>query len=191
MAKLKACKIAQDGHTAGETRVYDEMWKKVKDLEVGSRKLSIGHDRLARNLRSGRANVRKHCDRLIEKLSIRKIANPILVERVGTTYEVFSYTEILERRRCAGLTHFVSDRGSITLVDPNDLDAIAKLIQIDTGVNLIPDPICERSADVRHSATSGVNLIPVSGVNLIPGHRPTSFSLYRIPTCLRCRMATI
>src|ERR1035438_8590775 len=107
MAKLKECKIAPDGHTAGETRVYDEMWKRAKVTEGGSRRLSIGHDRLARNLRSGRANVRKHCERLIEKLSIRKIADPILAERVGTTYEVFSYRSEEHTSELQSLRHLV------------------------------------------------------------------------------------
>jgi hypothetical protein len=120
MAKLKECKVAQDGQTRGETRVYDEMWwdKKAVEQQDGSKLITVGYRRLARQLRTGRNNVKKHCQQLITKLAMMKIAEPLLAERVGTTYRVYNYPQILERRRIAGFTQYVNYKGASLLINP-------------------------------------------------------------------------
>jgi hypothetical protein len=165
MAKLLKCKVAQDGQTHGENAVYDAMFwhKKAKPQEDGSKLVTVGYDRLARQLRVGKNNVKKHCQRLITKLAMVKIAEPILAERVGTTYRVYNYPQILERRRVAGFTHYVNFKGASLLVDPTTRG------QSDPGVNL-----ASILNEVRHSATSVVNLTPVSVVNLTTGTRGQS-----------------
>ena len=120
MAKLKECKVAQDGQTRGENEVYDAVFwhKKAKPQEDGSKLVTVGYDNLARQLRTGKNNVKKHCLRLIEKKAMVKIAEPILAERVGTTYRVYNYPQILERRRIAGFTQYVNYKGASLLINP-------------------------------------------------------------------------
>jgi hypothetical protein len=117
--RLHKAHLAQQGHTHGEILVYRALWdhKMAKKMDDGSRRISIGWDRMGLAAGMSWKNAKTHCLALIEKLAVEKVADHH--ERVGTTYRVLSYAQILERRRKAGLTHVIKNRGKVTLVNPS------------------------------------------------------------------------
>jgi hypothetical protein len=61
-------------------------------------------------------NAKENCHRLMRKLAIEKVQAHRSEERIGTTYRVYSYGVILQRRRRAGLEWITRNRGGVNFV---------------------------------------------------------------------------
>ena len=122
--KLKKVNTVQGGNTQGENNLHSAMWRsgRRRQEESGARILTMGWDRMANAACVSPNTAKVNCRALIRKLAMEVVAGPIPNRRIGTTYRVFSFKQILERRRKAGLTHVVTRRGgAVELVRPSDV----------------------------------------------------------------------
>jgi hypothetical protein len=107
----------------GEERVYQTLWhaRETDGIFIESKKsktFSLGYDRIAHLVRLNEKSVRV----LLPKLIIKKILEVVAAEnsasRIGRTYRIFNYEEILERQRAANLTNVVKNGRAVEFVWP-------------------------------------------------------------------------
>ena len=114
-ARVSRVNIAQESMTIGEERFYQVLWH-AKDTDgvlhesPQSKTFRMGYDRLARLVRLDEKSIRQLIPRLAEKKILEVIAEENCSARVGKTYRIFSYEEILDRQRRADM-QFVVKRG--------------------------------------------------------------------------------
>jgi hypothetical protein len=108
--------LAQDAHSLGEEAVYQVLWRSGKpessDLN-GSRTIRIGAADIGQRVNMAKKNVRQNIARLFEKLAIEVLENFETVNSLPRLYRVYSYKQILERRRAAGLNYVLRNKGVI------------------------------------------------------------------------------
>ena len=111
------CTLVQDGHTAGEDRLFNTMVRLVKRkgrfLADGSWLLSVSMDDLAEAAVMHRTNVRNNLKGLITKLAIEQTRERNMHRLAPRTYHGFTFRQILERRRTAGMEWVVRSRGVV------------------------------------------------------------------------------
>jgi len=115
--------LAQHSMSLGEERVYETLWHaRENDGVVSEHKrtktFSLGYDRIARLVRLNEKSVRALLPRLISKKILEVVASEDSANRIGRTYRIFSYEEILERQRNAALTHIVKNGRAVEFVWP-------------------------------------------------------------------------
>lgn len=106
--------LAQDGHSLGEQALYAVMWAEgLPETEDpnGSRVLRMGYQELGFKARMGKKAIRLNLHSLVEKLSIERIETFVAWSSTAITYRIFSYKQILARRKAAGLEFYVKHRG--------------------------------------------------------------------------------
>ena len=110
--RLHRATLVQHGHSSGEHNLYMAMWSSAKP-EPGreSRLLRAGYDALARIASLNEKTVRINIRRLIAKLAIEVALKEDVDHRQGRTYRIFSFGEILTRRRAAGMLWVRRTRG--------------------------------------------------------------------------------
>ena len=91
------------------------MYRAGKPYQGDSRFLTIGLRTLAELSRMAYSNCKANVRSLVTKLAIEE--RPGFSYTDGRTYIVYSFREILRRRKAAGLTHVVRTRG-VAFVDP-------------------------------------------------------------------------
>jgi hypothetical protein len=101
--KLIPARTVQIGHTHGEQLVYETLWRLGKPSEQGNRKVIIGIATLAPKVPISYNNCQANLRSLITKLVIDDFG--LQPFNTGRLYTVYSYTEILERRRKAGMLY--------------------------------------------------------------------------------------
>ena len=114
---------AQHSMSLGEERVYETLWHGreidgVVSEGKRSKTFSLGYDRIARLVRLNEKSVRMLLPRLISKRILEVVAPENSANRIGRTYRIFSYEEILERQHNAGLTHVVKNGRAVEFVWP-------------------------------------------------------------------------
>lgn len=152
--RIRRASLVQDGHSFGEQAVYDALWEHGKAADKESRHITVGYRHLAELARLTVNNCKANLKSLTAKLAIEEAAS--FTHSQARTYRVYSYTAIMQRRKQAGLTHYVKSRG-VVFVDAN------------TGANI---PISEgdhhpvsRSISTSGQPDSGVPVssIPITG----------------------------
>jgi hypothetical protein len=113
--RLREAVTVQDGHSLAEQAVYDAMYRAGKPYQGDSRVLTIGLRTLAELSRMAYSNCKANVRALVSKLALDELPGFSYTE--GRTYIVYSFREILRRRKAAGLTHVVRTRG-VAFVDP-------------------------------------------------------------------------
>jgi hypothetical protein len=113
--RIRETATVQDGHSLAEQAVYDAMYRAGKPYQADSRLLTIGLRTLAELSRMAYSNCKANVRSLVEKLAIDESEEFSYTE--GRTYVVYSFREILRRRKAAGLTHVIRTRG-VAFVDP-------------------------------------------------------------------------
>ena len=110
---VRKCVRAQDGHSHIEQEVYATLWRYGKEdpNNVDTRLSNVGHTLIARESRVHERNVTLIVNRLIQKLAIDVAQREVSDQRIARTYRVFSYAEILRRRKLARLEWVVRGRG--------------------------------------------------------------------------------
>ena len=98
-----------------EQAVYDSMYRAGKPYQGDSRVLTIGLRTLAELSRMAYSNCKANVRSLVAKLALDE--RPGFSYTDGRTYIVYSFREILRRRKAAGLTHVIRTRG-VAFVDP-------------------------------------------------------------------------
>jgi len=92
------------------------MYRTGKPHQGDSRMLTIGLRTLAEISRMAYSNCKANVRSLIEKLAID--GDEDFSYTTGRTYIIYSFRDILKRRRAAGLTHVIRTRG-VCFVDPS------------------------------------------------------------------------
>lgn len=110
----KAIKV-QDGHSLGEQAVYAALWAVGQPSGDDHRRVTIGYKTLSQVCGLTVNNSKKNIQALCRKLAIDQAESATW--NTGTTYLVYSYQAILQRRRQAGMTHVIKTRG-VTFVNP-------------------------------------------------------------------------
>lgn len=113
--RIREAVTVQDGHTLAEQSVYDAMYRAGQPYQGESRILTIGLRTLAEMSRLAYSNCKANVRTLIEKLAID--GDDAFSYTAGRTYVIYSFREILRRRKAAGLTHVLRTRG-VVFVDP-------------------------------------------------------------------------
>jgi hypothetical protein len=113
--RIRETSTVQDGHSLAEQAVYDVMYRAGKPYQGESRILTIGLRTLAEMSRMAYSNCKANVRSLVEKLAIDERDGFSYTQ--GRTYVVYSFREILRRRKAAGLTHVIRSRG-VAFVDP-------------------------------------------------------------------------
>jgi hypothetical protein len=109
----------------GEERVYQTLWhgRESDGVFVESKKsktFSLGYDRLARLVRLNEKSVRVLLPKLISKKILEVVAAENSANRLGRTYRIFNYEEILDRQRAANLTNVVKNGRAVEFVWAED-----------------------------------------------------------------------
>ena len=117
---LRFCNTAQDGHTAGEQIVYQTLSNYARKFgrpePSGSTLLDIGLSQLCSLLGADHKNVKRLIGSLQEKLAIEIVRQPDYRLAIPTRYRIFNSSQVLERRRAAGLQWVIRTR-AVRFVD--------------------------------------------------------------------------
>ena len=115
-SKVRRCVLAQDGHSLGEEAIYQVMWRggRAENGDPnGSRAIRIGAADIGYKVNMAKKNVRQNVSRLFEKLALEIIEDFETSSSQARLYRVFSYKQILERRRAAGLEYVLRNKGVV------------------------------------------------------------------------------
>jgi hypothetical protein len=107
---------------------------------------------MARMVRLSESNARINVRSLIAKLAIEEFGDYNCEKSTGRTYRIFNYSEILKRRREAGLLWYMRRTLAVVFVDPSTGQPI------DLGLRKPPS----------HISGPGPNLTGEGGINITP-----------------------
>jgi hypothetical protein len=119
---IREMKLAQDAHTRAEQQVYEYLWQNARTLDEmsrTSRTITIGFGAMSRMVRLSESNARINVRSLIAKLAIEKFGDYNCERSLGRTYLIFNYSEILKRRRDAGLLWYMRRTLAVVFVNPS------------------------------------------------------------------------
>src|SRR5438067_1494938 len=107
-------------HTRAEQQVYEYLWQNAKALDEVSRTITIGFGAMARMVRLSESNARINVRSLIAKLALQEFRDYNCEKSLGRTYRIFNYSEILKRRREAGLLWYMRRTLAVVFVNPSN-----------------------------------------------------------------------
>lgn len=155
---IREMKLAQDAHTRAEQQVYECLWQTARPLDEVSRTITIGFGAMARVVRLSESNARINVRSLIAKLAIEELGDYNCERSVGRTYRILNYTEILKRRREAGLVWYMRRTLAVVFVDPQTGHPLSLATNYTSRRYARPGP--------ELSYPPGLNLIPAPPPNL-------------------------
>ena len=115
-SKVRRCVLAQDGHSLGEEAIYQILWRSGRPENNdpnGSRTVRIGAADLGYKVNMAKKNVRQNISKLFEKLAVEIVEDFETMNSQARLYRVFSYKQILERRRATGLEYVLRNKGVV------------------------------------------------------------------------------
>jgi hypothetical protein len=132
--------IAQDGQTPSETQVREALWRLAErsGSTGATRVVAAGYNAIAKEARLSVNCVKANLQGLRSKLAIEQI--PGKVSQAGACYRIFGYRETLDRRRAAGLTHYIKKNSAVTYVDPTSGVPTLGIPNITSGVPTLATP---------------------------------------------------
>ncbi len=128
--KIRRCVLAQDAHSQGEDALFSAMWNVAKPEAAdpsGSRTLRIGYAELSQKSRMHRSNIRINIAGLRAKLAIEVLDEHNSRDVMPRLYRLYSYKEILERRRAAGLEYVIRKKSVVFVTETGELVALPGL----------------------------------------------------------------
>jgi hypothetical protein len=131
MVRIRRATSAQDGHSFGEQALYDALWQHAHAHDSETRIVTVGYRRMAELARLTVNNCKANIQSLIQKLAVEEVAS--FTHSQGRTYLVYSHAAIIERRKKAGLTHYIKSRG-VTFVDPDSGEPLTERIRDRSGI---------------------------------------------------------
>ena len=114
--RIRRATRVQDGHSLGEQALYDALWQAARPYSPDGRAITIGYRGMSGLSRLTVNNCKANIRALIQKLAVSELS-PFSHAR-GTTYLVYNFTAILQRRKAVGFTHCIRSRG-VVFVDPD------------------------------------------------------------------------
>jgi hypothetical protein len=169
---IRQMKLAQDAHSRAEQAVYQKLWETAKPLDEVSRRITIGFGEMGRLVGLSESNARINTRMLIAKLAIEEHASYNCERGTGRTYRIFTYQEILNRRKQAGLTRYQRRTLAVVFVDEKD-QPINLLVRLRPDLNLI------EAAGLTLGGVTGLKLTSESGPNLEGKPGPNLGPLFR------------
>jgi hypothetical protein len=160
---IRQMRLAQDAHSRAEQAVYQKLWETAKPFDDVSRLITIGFGEMGRLVGLSESNARINTRMLIRKLAMEEHAGYDCEHGTGRTYRVFSYQEILNRRKKAGLTRY--QRRTLAVVFVDDDGQPINLANARPGINL------QGEGDSKLGGGAGPNLGARPGINLGPLYR--------------------
>lgn len=128
--RIIPCRLAQDGHTNSEELVYKVLWDKTN---ADNRTVRMGYSEISAKTRLSARTIFRMIPILKQKLSIDVIEEHRSGDLIPKLYRVYSYKEILDRRRSKGMEYVI--RGtSVTFVN-----ADGEVIDLDKRREVPPD----------------------------------------------------
>lgn len=121
-------------------------WNLASSDPNGPKTVSAGYRTLATQTRLGDKTIKRNLRSLEAKLAIEAIVDENSHTNTGRTYRIYSFRQILERRRAAGLEWVVRNRQAVTLMR-NPMDTVT------TGVTITPG--ATQTTDVSQSQPLG------------------------------------
>jgi hypothetical protein len=115
-SKIRRCVLAQDGHSLGEEAIYQVLWRtgRAENSDPnGSRTNRMGAADIGYKVNMAKKNVRQNISRLFEKLALEIVEDFETINSQARLYRVYSYKQILERRRSAGLEYILRNKGVV------------------------------------------------------------------------------
>jgi hypothetical protein len=128
--RIRRATTVQDGHSFGEQALYDALWRHAHPRDGETRIITIGYRRMSELARLTVNNCKANIQSLIQKLAAEEVAS--FTHSQGRTYVVYSEAAILQRRRTAGLTHYIKTRG-VVFVDPDTCEPLTERIRDRSG----------------------------------------------------------
>jgi hypothetical protein len=115
--KARLLRKAQHGHSLTEEAIYWYLWSNSgRDPNDYRREARGGYNTIGAAIGVGPKTVKRALHSLENKHAIETIPRSWdSIMRQGTAYWVYSRRAIVERRKAAGLTHYIRDRGGVTL----------------------------------------------------------------------------
>lgn len=163
VTRIRRASLAQDGHSFGEQALYDALWQHAHPHDAETRIITIGYHRMSGLARLTVNNCKANIQSLIQKLALDEVAS--FTHSQGRTYLVYSYAAILQRRRDAGLTHFIKSRG-VAFVDPDTGESVIARTHHKSGIPVSGTPLSGiPDSGIPEGGESG---IPQSGESGIP-----------------------
>jgi hypothetical protein len=107
-----------DAHTRAEQHVYERLWEIAQPYDEISRAVTIGFGAMANLVGLSESNARINLRSLLAKLAVEEIGEYNCERSQGRTYRIFNETEILRRRREAGLRWYMRRTLAVVFVDP-------------------------------------------------------------------------
>jgi hypothetical protein len=155
-SKVRRCVLAQDGHSLGEEAIYQVMWRSGR-AENGdpnsSRTIRIGAADLGYKVNMAKKNVRQNISRLFEKLAVEILEDFETMSSQARLYRVFSYKQILERRRAVGLEYVLRNKG-VVFCTPSGEELVSSPAYVSTPgdeTSIRPAPPKKRRASLPAS----------------------------------------
>ena len=106
----RPCYLAQDGHSLGETALYQVLWARAKQETADTRVITAGWRTMKRLCGMSDKSCKRNTTGLIEKFALEVVSAEDIATRTGRTYRIHSYVSILARRKAAGLEWVSRDR---------------------------------------------------------------------------------
>lgn len=128
--RFHRCLRVEDAHTAGEQLLLETLYRLAQDPRWGKVEpdhnwlVTISMEELSRQVRLHRTNVRANLNKLRDKLAIDLVAFEDVREQSSRTYRIFPPSQILARRRQAGMEWVVKNRSISFVPDEMVADAI-------------------------------------------------------------------
>jgi len=115
-SKVRRAVLAQDGHSLGEEAIYQVLWRGGRPENSDpncSRTIRIGAADIGYKVNMAKKNVRQNISRLFEKLALEIMEEFETMSSQARLYRVYSYKQILDRRRAAGLEFILRNKGVV------------------------------------------------------------------------------
>lgn len=115
-SKVRRCVLAQDGHSLGEEAIYQVLWRSGRPESTdpnSSRTVRMGAADVGIKVNMAKKNVRQNIAKLYEKLALEILEDFETMSSQARLYRIFSYKQILERRRAAGLEFVLRNKGVV------------------------------------------------------------------------------
>jgi hypothetical protein len=115
-SKVRRCVLAQDGHSLGEEAIYQVLWRTGRPESTdpnSSRTVRMGAADVGYKVNMAKKNVRQNISKLYEKLALEILEDFETMSSQARLYRIFSYKQILERRRAAGLEFVLRNKGVV------------------------------------------------------------------------------
>ena len=156
--RIRRATRVQDGHSLGEQALYDSLWQAGHPYSSDARAITIGYRHMSELARLTVNNCKANIRALIQKLAVAELSP--FSHAHGTTYLIYNFSAILQRRRNAGFTHCIRSRG-VVFVDPNTGRPLTTSTHIKSG---IPDSRESMVVGIPESDKTGAPEVDRSGI---------------------------